>query len=486
MPKERKLAPRLYERDRELRAKLGEDAPGSDPGDRAHHRRRMMLQRTPAADARLVPAASRLAGKGAPDHMSEQRSRRARDSSHPSRVKGLNRRGLACLSTGHACSDLCQGAVPALLPFFIHQRHYGYAAAAGLVLAMTVTSSLTQPLFGHLADRRPLPGLMPLGVLVGGIGIALTGPAPSYALALAAVALSGLGVAAFHPEAARHANYASGQRHATGMSLFAVGGNAGFALGPLLATPLVLVFGLSGTVWLAALPSLAAVTLAHDLPRLTSFRPHSSCRATPRHVPSPGSERWGPFARLAGLAAARSGVYFGLQSFIAVYFIHDLKTSTAEGNTALTIILVSGAFGTLAGGWLADKLGRRPVLVGSMALLSPLLAAFLLANATIGLILLAPIGFICIGNFSITVVLGQEYLPNRLGISSAITLGAAIGAGGLTAAALGILADHAGLTAVMLTILALPLLALALAISLPKDPAHLSGTRQGSTVAEGG
>lgn len=384
----------------------------------------------------------------------------------PGRI--ADRRALGTLALAHASSDLCQGAVPALLPFLVHQRGYSYAAASALVLAMTIASSIVQPLFGHLADRRAMAALMPLGVLAGGAGVAAAGVVSSHALTFVAVAVSGLGVAAFHPEGARYANYVSGDRRASGMSLFSLGGNAGFALGPLLVTPLVLAFGLGATVWLIALPALAALLLALELPRLAVLR--RDARTGPA---AHGSDRWGAFARLAGVAAGRSGVYFGLQSFLAVFFIDHLGASTAAGNAALTTLVVAGALGTLAGGRLADRIGRRPVLVGSVAALTPLLLLFLLAGTVGGFVVLALIGFFCIGNFSITVVMGQEYLPGRIGISSGVTLGAAIGAGGLVAAALGVLADHAGLVAVMLVIAALPLPTLALALTLPED----AGTR---------
>jgi FSR family fosmidomycin resistance protein-like MFS transporter len=176
-----------------------------------------------------------------------------------------------------------------------------------------------------------------------------------------------------------------------------------------------------------------------------------------------------PFARLAGVAAARSGVYFGLQAFVAVYFIQHFGTSAATGNAALTTIVVAGALGTLVGGRLADRIGGRMILVGCMTVLPGLILLFLIAGRVWAFVLLALIGFFCVGNFSITVVLGQEYLPNRVGIASGVTLGAAIGAGGLIAALLGVLADHAGLNTVMLAIAALPIPALLLAISLPRE-----------------
>ena len=161
---------------------------------------------------------------------------------------GVDRRAMAALSAGHLFTDVSQGAIPALLPFLIARDHLNYASASALILAATIASSVIQPLFGHISDRRSLPWLMPIGPVLGGIGVGLVGIAPNYALTFAAVLLSGFGVAAFHPEASRFANYVSGQRRSSGMSLFSVGGNVGFALGPVLVTPLVLAFGLSGTL----------------------------------------------------------------------------------------------------------------------------------------------------------------------------------------------------------------------------------------------
>src|SRR3954447_11557641 len=180
----------------------------------------------------------------------------------------LDRRGLAALAGGHAAADLCQGSVPALIPFLIAERGYSYGAAGVLLLAVTVGSSIVQPLFGAVSDRLSLWWLMPVGVALAAAGIAGTGLATSFALTTVAVGVGGLGVAAFHPEGARYANYASGPRRGTGMSLFSVGGNAGFALAPILVTPAVLALGLSGTLAVAVLPALAAVALAVELPHL--------------------------------------------------------------------------------------------------------------------------------------------------------------------------------------------------------------------------
>src|SRR4051812_28834800 len=180
---------------------------------------------------------------------------------------------------------------------------------------------------------------------------------------------------------------------------------------------------------------------------------------------------WNAFNRLVGVISVRSGVYFGLQSFAPVWFIHHFGTSEAAGNTALAAMLLAGALGTLVGGRLVDRIGRRKVLLGTIALQLPLLVAFVAAPG--GLVagaLLAAAGFVTIMSFSVTVVMGQEYLPRRLGIASGVTLGFAIGVGGVAAALLGALADGAGLPAVMWTIALLPLAGLAIALTLPPTP----------------
>lgn len=383
----------------------------------------------------------------------------------------IDRRALGSLAFGHAAADLCQGAVPALLPFLIAARGYSFAAAGVLVLAATIGSSIVQPVFGALSDRLTLPWLMPVGVLVAGVGVALIGLMPSFGLTVAVTTISGLGVAAFHPEGARYANYSSGERRGTGMSLFSVGGNSGFALGPVLVTPAVLLFGLSGTLVLLILPAVASVVLVRELAHLGRRRRAAARAEAAKEAKDEGAgtDRWGPFSRLGGVIALRSGVYFGLQAFVPLWFIHHLGTSKTAGNGALTAMLIAGAVGTLAGGRLVDRIGRRPVLLGSCALQLPLLVAFVLSGSAIAAALLAVIGFVTIATFSVTVVMGQEYLPRRLGVASGVTLGLAIGIGGLEASALGVLADAAGLEAVMWTIAALPIPALLLALTLPKE-----------------
>lgn len=379
----------------------------------------------------------------------------------------MDRRSIGVLSAGHALVDTCQGAVPALLPFLIARRGYSYSEATALILVMTFSSSLLQPLFGMLTDRRSLSWLLPGGVLLGGLGIASVGLVESFPLTLIAIAAAGLGAGAYHPEGARNANYVAGsRRRATAMSLYAVGGNAGFALGPILVTTLVLLFGLGGMIWFAVPMVLGAVLLALELPRIDALR-LARIAATSEEHDGPGEDRWWPFAGIATVAGFRSAAYFGLQAFVPVFLITRMGTSDALGNAGLTVLLVAGAIGTLVGGRVADRVGTRPVLILCLGMVVPLTLALLVAGLWAAFPLLAAIGFFMVGTFSIAVVLGQEYLPNRIGVASGVTLGAAIGFGGMVAWLLGLLADQTSLTTVMLVIATLPVPAFLISLMLP-------------------
>jgi MFS transporter, FSR family, fosmidomycin resistance protein len=395
-------------------------------------------------------------------------------------VNGVNRRAMATLSAGHLCTDIAQGSVPAMLPFLKAHDHLSYAALSALVLAATISSSVIQPLFGHLSDRLSLPWLMPLGPALGGLGIALAGLASSYGLVFVAILLSGVGVAAFHPEGSRFANYVSGARRASGMSLFSVGGNVGFALGPVIVTPALLAFGLHGTLLVLVPTWLMAVVLVHELPRLKGFR-SDVVAGRVRRGDEP--EAWGAFTVLAGVIAVRSFVYFGLVTFIPLYFIHDLHSSKALGNAALSAMLLGGAGGTLIGGPLADRFGTRAVLIGSMAVTPPLVVGMLASGPALGIVFAALAGAATIATFAVTIVMGQELLPGRLGISAGVTIGLSIGLGGVGAPLLGLLADAHGLRSVFEAVAALPVLALLLALALPNRAPRVGAAARAAPAA---
>lgn len=357
----------------------------------------------------------------------------------------MQRKHLAYLTAGHLFTDLNQGAVPAMLPFLITEHGLSYAAAAGLVFAANAASSIAQPLFGHFSDKLAKPWMMPFGVLLAGLGVALAGIAPSYWLIVAALSISGLGVACFHPEAVRLANAVSGDKKATGVSIFGVGGNGGFALGPILATTFMLIWGLKGTLFLL-IPSFIMSVLLYsrkgDFARFIGTKPQKNTNA----AASDTQDEWGPFSRLSTVVICRSTIFHGLNTFIPLYWIHVLSQSNTAGSTALTVLFGVGLIGTIIGGRLADRFGYTNIVRLGFTALVPLLLIFVTMHDTrIMLGLLALIGLMLFAPYSPTIVLGQKYLPARMGLASGVTLGLAVSVGGVVVPALGWLADNYGL-----------------------------------------
>ena len=323
---------------------------------------------------------------------------------------------MAVLSLGHLCVDLCQGALPALLPFLIAAHHWSYGQASALVLAATLCSSVIQPLFGHLSDGRSLPWLMPGGVALAGIGISLAGIAGSYGLTFAVVVLSGLGVAAYHPEASRFANYVAGARRATAMSLFSVGGNAGLRTRPgdrHARSPSR--SGCRARRWWSSCRWRSRACSSPELGRLVRFRPAAATRATGAAGEETEPDEWRPF--ITPDARDRGAIRRLLRSDDARAAVLRRRAPHLEGhaNAALTVMLACGAVGTLIGGRLADRFSRRIVLRVSLGLLTPLMVVMLSGGVGVAIAALAFIGAATIATFSVTVVMGQEYLPGRLG-----------------------------------------------------------------------
>ncbi|GLY53661.1 MFS transporter [Lentzea sp. NBRC 102530] len=357
---------------------------------------------------------------------------------------------MSVLVAGHAVNDLYQGAVPAVVPFLVLERGYSYLAAAGITVAATLLSSVVQPLFGVLTDRRPMPWLVPLGMTLAGVGVGLSGLSDSYVLTWLAIALSGLGVAAYHPEAARLARRVAQDSH-VGMSWFAVGGNVGFALGPVLVTP-VLAFG--GLAWS---PLLAVPALLAGAATFVALRGvHGASSAAPV---SPGRDDWGQFSRLTVIIVARSVVTFGLGTFLALWVTDRVGGGPAAGAAALVVLFGAGAASTLLGGVLAGRWGRVRVLQASYALAVPAVAGVALVPGPAVYLMVALTAVALYVPFSLHVTLGQDYLPNRVGTASGVTLGLAVSIGGLGSPVVGAIAGASDLQWGLLSLVLMPIIA---------------------------
>ena len=216
---------------------------------------------------------------------------------------------LFALALGHGCADTCSGALFALLPFLVVERHYSYAAAGVFALTASVASAIFQPLVGAHGDRGEAHWLLPTGLLVTGVGIGAVGFATSYPLTLLAVALCSAGVASYHPEGARWARHASSSRVTADMSIFSVGGTVGYAVGPLVVAAVLAPLGLHGTAVIAVIPFAAAIVVAGALRRFRSLPVEE--RRSGRLTPALASE-WRPFVILLALFCLASGVATGL------------------------------------------------------------------------------------------------------------------------------------------------------------------------------
>jgi MFS transporter, FSR family, fosmidomycin resistance protein len=374
----------------------------------------------------------------------------------------IDRRAMSALSTGHMAVDFAGGVLPALLPFLVEEWDLSYTYAGGLILASALASSVVQPVFGLWSDRRGAVWLLPAGVAIGGIGMALAALSPSYWWVVLFVVVSGLGTAAYHPEGSKFAAYVSGARRASGMSLFSIGGNLGYSLGVIVTTPLVVALGTDGAS-LVVIPCLVvAAVLLWLVPFLMSFAPARGREARA----AAGEDRAGAMALLLGVVTVRSVAWFGLITFVPLWEV-SIGNSEGYGNLLLSIMLLAGAAGTLLAGPAADRFGRRPVLLVSNAVIPPAIALFILVGGPLGAAALVVIGASVVGTFGVTMVMSQEYMPRHIGMASGLSIGLSIGLGGIAAVLLGAIADSVDLEAALWVCAAAPIAGIVLTLLLP-------------------
>lgn len=366
------------------------------------------------------------------------------------------KKGKLLLTLSHLATDMSQGALPALLPFFREAMNFSYTLAGSVVLFSNLSSSIIQPIFGFISDRVSMRWVLPLSPLIAAFGIGLTGFAKSYFFLVLCVIVSGIGVALFHPEGFKVAYSMTGAKKATGVSLFAFGGSLGLALGPILAIWLCSIFGIGGTIFLI-LPSLFVSLLIILYFRALKVEDSKSKGEGKKEELTRRQKI--SFSLLAILATIRGWTQFGMATYIPFYYINHLRGDPLIAGKLATTFLLSGAVGTLIGGVVADRVGHKRFLLFTLLLSSLLLNLFFYTSGYQTFLLLTISGMVLMSSFGTTTVMGQILLPTYLGMASGIMVGLTISAGGLGLTLLGAVADRWGVPFTIRVISFLPLLA---------------------------
>jgi MFS transporter, FSR family, fosmidomycin resistance protein len=376
-------------------------------------------------------------------------------------------RVLGAISTAHLINDMMQSLIIAIYPILKGEFALSFTQIGLISLTYQLTASLLQPLVGLYTDRRPVPWSLPAGMSFTLGGLVLLAYSPNFSMVLLAAALVGTGSAIFHPESSRVARMASGGQHGLAQSLFQVGGNTGSALGPLVAAAVIVPHGKSSVAWFAMV-ALVGIVLLSQVSRWYAANRVTAARGAARPTAAARSR-----AHVAGVVAVLLVLIFskyfyiaGISSFYTFYLIEKFGLSVQSAQMHLFLFLAASAAGTLIGGPVGDRIGRKPVIWGSILGVAP----FALALPHVGLewttTFTILIGLILSSAFSAILVYAQELIPGKVGAVSGLFFGFAFGMGGLGAAALGLLADATSIAHVYSVCAFLPLLGI-VAILLP-------------------
>lgn len=367
----------------------------------------------------------------------------------------MNKKYVYLLSLAHLSNDITTGALPAILPFFVAAYGLDYGAAAGLIFASSFLASIVQPAFGWLADKKSRSWYMSLGILMSGVFMGLAGFFANYWVIFTMITISGIGSAIFHPEATRMVNKVSGAKRGTALSIFSVGGNGGFALGPVVAVTVITAFGIKGITVFGFVAIIMAVLLMWLVPNmkkeigLAEVAEKATNNFSTQKEASAEND-WRAFAHLTLLIVCSSVVLCGVRSFIPLYWVDVLGMSAAAAGSALTLLFSWGVVMTLVGGLMADRFGYLKIVRMSYVLLAPIVGLLSLTkNPITAYMLMIPMGIAMFSPFSSIVVLGQSYLSRNIGFASGVTMGLSISIGGIMVPVIGKFADSYGLVAAM-------------------------------------
>ncbi|MDY0748252.1 MFS transporter [Paucibacter sp. R3-3] len=370
------------------------------------------------------------------------------------------------ISASHMINDMMQSLILAMYPILKGTFSLSFTQIGLITLTYQLTASLLQPLIGLYTDKKPTPYSLPIGMGFTLCGLLLLAFAPNYGTVLLAAAFVGTGSSVFHPESSRVARMASGGRHGLAQSLFQVGGNTGSALGPLVAALVIEPFGQRSVAWFA-LVALVGISLLSQVSRWYAHQ-HLAAKGKPMKpaakAPLPPGKTAFVVSILLLLIFSKYFYIAGLSSFYTFYVIEKFHVSVQSAQMHLFIFLFASALGTLAGGPIGDRIGRKPVIWFSILGVAPLALLLPHANLFWSTALTILIGLVLSSAFSAILVYAQELIPGKVGMVSGLFFGFAFGMGGLGAAVLGIVADRTSIDFVYETIAWLPLLGITAAL----------------------
>lgn len=381
----------------------------------------------------------------------------------------MQRKSLSAITLAHVTVDMHTGSLAVLLPLLLSTFHLNYAAAAAIITANNIVIAFAQPLFGILGDHKSFKWMVWVGCLLTGVAMVSVLWQPYYVLVIAAVILSGIGSAMFHPESLSRVRVVSSSKIASATSFFFSGGNLGFALGPILATLLTERLGRAGGL-LMLVPTLVAVALLFSQWRSIAQDSQKKTRLEASATGRPWLAA-GLVAFLMLLITLRSTVTTGLQTFIPLYFHHTGSLSRDGAAFLVTLLAICGAAGTLTGGLAADRYGRKVTMATTALLGLGFLYVFLHSSGIAQMVSIGLAGASLSAAWPIIVVMIQEAMPGHVGLASGLSLGTSYGASGLGVAALGRFADGFGLGSTMQVLTLLPIAIFALTLFVPERTA---------------
>ncbi|WP_141431375.1 MFS transporter [Bacillus sp. 03113] len=374
----------------------------------------------------------------------------------------------------HLLNDSIQAVVPAMFPILEKSMNLNYTQLGIIAFSLNMVSSVMQPVVGIIADKKPRPYALPIGLTVTLIGVIGVAFAPRFELVAISVIFIGLGSAVFHPEGSRVAYMAAGPRRGLAQSIYQVGGNSGQALAPLITAIILVPFGQKGAILFTIVAAIAVGLLIYiarwysnkiEIQKETRKYKKETYQKNKVNI----SKRvYFSLILILFLIFARTWYSSGITNFYTFYAIEKYGFTIEHSQMFLFAFLVSGAVGTFFGGPLADRFGKKNIILYSMIGTAPLSIILPFASPSIAFILLIITGFILMSSFSVTVVYAQELVPEKIGTMSGLTVGLAFGMGAIGSMTLGYLADLIGLPQTIILSGFLPLLGL-LTLFLPSD-----------------